>query len=258
MPGTRGHSSAGSAEGSVPEELARRLAGARHIVALTGAGISAESGVPTFRDAQTGLWARFRPEDLATREAFEADPGSVWRWYQWRRALVREARPNAGHFALAGLGRRRRLTVVTQNVDGLHRAAGSDPIEYHGNLFDNLCLAEHLPVVGVAEPCDEPPRCPRCGSLVRPGVVWFGELIPSEALRRADAAITDCDLFLSIGTSSLVYPAAGLAETALRKGAFVVEVNPAPTPLSSHADCLLRGSAATVLPALLAVLAGAG
>jgi len=242
-----------------PELLARAaaaLANASHVCVLTGAGISAESGIPTFRDALTGLWANFRPEDLATPEAFERDPEFVWHWYEWRRELVRQAQPNAGHVALAELGRRVPcLTLVTQNVDGLHQRAGSaGVIEYHGNILRDRCHVEQV----VAERCPSAagglPRCASCGGLLRPDVVWFGEMIPRDALLLADAASEDCDVFLSVGTSSLVYPAAGLAEMALRRRATVIEINPRATDLTPRADVVLRGPSGRVLPALLEAL----
>jgi NAD-dependent deacetylase len=241
----------------IPEELSARLAHARRVVALTGSGISAESGVPTFRDAQTGLWARYQPEDLATPEAFERDPKLVWDWYAWRRDLVARAQPNDGHRALVALAARvASLTLITQNVDGLHQRAGSDDvIEFHGNIARTRCSREGSLV---EEPvCRSellPPRCPRCGAFVRPDVVWFGELIPSDALERAFAAARECDVFLSIGTSSQVYPAASLAEIAHAAGAWLVEVNPRPTPQSRLARYLLTGRAGDIMPALVGAL----
>jgi len=223
---------------------------------LTGAGLSAESGVPTFREAQSGLWSRFRPEELATAEAFADDPDTVWSWYEWRRDLVAAAQPNPGHYALADLeGRVPAFTLVTQNVDGLHRRAGSlDPIEFHGNLFENRCFDCGQPAEDVQRPCPSPPRCSRCGGLLRPGVVWFGETIPAGALARSSAAAADCDLFLSVGTSSLVYPAAGLAAQAAACGATLVEVNPVPTELARHAAFSWAAPAGRALPALMAAL----
>ncbi len=241
----------------VLEKAAAALAGARHVCVLTGAGISAESGIPTFRDALTGLWANYRAEDLATPEAFERDPGFVWKWYEWRRELIREARPNAGHLALVALAKRvPRLTLVTQNVDGLHQRAGSvDVIEYHGNILRDRCLAEQVVSERARDAGGALPRCASCGGLLRPDVVWFGEMIPRAALLHADAAAASCDLFLSIGTSSLVYPAAGLAEAALRRGVPVIEVNPNPTELTERADIALVGPSGVLLPQLLAALA---
>ncbi len=226
---------------------------------LTGAGMSAESGVPTFREAQTGLWSRFRPEELATPEAFEADPDTVWAWYEWRRELVARAQPHAGHRALAELsGLVPRLTLVTQNVDGLHVRAGSpDVIEFHGNLFANRCLPAGHDVPEVPRPCPALPSCPVCGGLVRPGVVRFGEAIPESALVRALEAASDCDVFLSVGTSSVVYPAAGLVHQARAAGAVTVEINPDPTEFAPQASFALAAPAGQALPALVAELGGA-
>ena len=244
----------------IPDPLisiaAAALRSARHVCVLTGAGMSAESGVPTFREAQTGLWARFRPEDLATPDAFDRDPKRVWAWYEWRRELVRKAAPNAGHRALVDLaGRVPRFTLVTQNVDGLHQRAGSvGVIEYHGNVLRDRCAAEG--VVRERSPLSPPglPECATCGARLRPDVVWFGEAIPRHALQEADAVATDCDCFLSIGTAAMVYPAAGLAERAMRSGAKVIEVNIAATDLSPLADVVLRGPAGVVLPDLVRAL----
>jgi NAD-dependent deacetylase len=232
------------------------LGAARHVCVLTGAGISAESGVPTFRDAQTGLWAQYRPEDLATPEAFRRDPARVWAWYEWRRELVRGAQPNAGHLALAQLATRvPRLTLVTQNVDSLHQRAGStDVVEYHGNILRDRCSAECVVAPRSPVSVSGLPECGRCGELLRPDVVWFGEAIPRAALLRADAAAADCDVFLSVGTAAVVYPAAGLAERALRSGAKVIEVNTEATELSPLAQTVLRGPAGVLLPQLLARL----
>jgi NAD-dependent deacetylase len=235
----------------IPKQLIDALAAARHVCVLTGAGISAESGVPTFRDAQSGLWEKYDPLDLATPEAFLSDPELIWRWYRWRRELVAAAEPNPGHIALANLTNCvPKLTLVTQNVDGLHQRAGSDEvIEFHGNLFADLCFVEGCAVE--VDPASSVPVCPACGSDVRPGVVWFGESIPEHALNVSLAAATDCDVFLSIGTSSLVYPAAGLAEIAKKSGAVVVEVNPNPTGLSAGFDYVIAGNAGDVLPQIL-------
>ena len=222
---------------------------------LTGAGVSAESGVPTFREAQTGLWEQYDPLQLATPEAFARDPELVWRWYRWRRDLVASAEPNAGHRALAELQSLvPRLTLVTQNVDGMHQRAGSsDVIEFHGNLFSDRCSTEGRIVQATA---DEPvPLCPECGSYLRPGVVWFGEAIPEDALHASFAAAADCCVFLSVGTSALVYPAAGLADVAREAGAITIEVNPSPTGQSESYSASLRGNAGKVLPQLVESLA---
>jgi NAD-dependent deacetylase len=237
----------------LPAGLVSRLATARHVVALTGAGVSAESGVPTFRDAQTGLWARFRPEELATPEAFEADPAMVWAWYEWRRELMAAAAPNPGHRALAEFETLvPEFTLITQNIDGLHAQAGSRRvIEFHGNLFVNRCRAGCDGPVDVPRPCPEPPRCQRCGDWLRPGVVWFGEAIPIEALQAAKAATDRCEVFLTIGTSALVQPAAGLALRAHDCGAMVAEINIAPTGLNGVAQYRLAGPSGQLLPQLL-------
>ncbi len=237
----------------IPESLITTLRNARNIAILTGSGISAESGVPTFRDAQTGLWARYDPMELATPEAFERDPRLVWEWYAWRRELVGKAAPNPGHEALAELESRvPALVLLTQNVDGLHRRAGSqNVIELHGNIMRSKCSAEGA----FAEPREDdpevPPSCPGCGAFLRPDVVWFGEALPAEALEEAFDAARECDVFFSIGTSGLVQPASSLAFEAQRRGAVVVEVNPDETPLTGHAEYALRGSAGEVLPALV-------
>ena len=236
----------------VPQDLIHTLRDAERVVALTGSGISAESGVPTFREAKTGLWERYDPQQLATPEAFYRDPRLVWEWYAWRRKLVSEAEPNPGHRALAELERRiPGFTLVTQNVDGLHQDAGSEGvIELHGNIRRIKCSAEGL-VVEPEGTDAAPPVCPNCGALLRPDVVWFGEMLPVAALEAASEATSACDVFLSIGTSSLVFPAAALPYEALENGAILVEVNPGETPLTSHADHALRGMAGEVLPELL-------
>ncbi len=233
----------------------RMLAGVRRLAVLTGAGMSAESGVPTFRDAHTGLWSRFDPMQLASPEGFRADPPLVWRWYAWRRELVAKARPNAGHLALAEAAAHfERLCVVTQNVDGLHQRAGSrDVIELHGSIVRSRCLAECGALFARLEelPAGEPPRCPRCGSWLRPDVVWFGERLDPEALAAAERACTEADALLVVGTSGLVYPAAGLPMQARRAGAPVVIVNPQPTEIDAVADAVVRAAAGAALPALL-------
>ncbi|MET0418480.1 MAG: NAD-dependent deacylase [Actinoplanes sp.] len=238
-------------------DAAGLLARARRVVVLTGAGMSAESGVPTFRDALTGLWERFDAQALATPEAFREDPDLVWGWYEWRRSVVQRVHPNDGHRAVAAIPS---CTVITQNVDDLHERAGSaDPIHLHGSLFAPRCsaCAHPAPVTGPAdEPAEgrrlTPPACARCGAPVRPGVVWFGESLPHAAFEAAVQAMTDCDLALIVGTSGLVYPAAELPQVAARFGAPVIQVNPQPTPLDPVATVNLRGTAAEVLPLLVA------
>lgn len=234
------------------ETLAEWIRNADAVCVLTGAGISAESGVPTFRDAQEGLWARYEPQELASPEAFARQPETVWQWYRWRRKLIREAEPNPGHRALAELARRHPgLSLVTQNVDGLHQAAGHpDVIEFHGNIHRNVCHRERKPVE-VDDTGDSPPPCPDCHAPVRPDVVWFGEAIPREALERAMAAARACELFLSVGTSATVHPAAGLADVARGAGARVVEINPDATPLSDAVDLGIRAPAGEALPEVI-------
>jgi NAD-dependent deacetylase len=241
-------------EPSIPAKLITCLRSARRVAVLTGAGISAESGVPTFREAQTGLWARYNPEELATPEAFRRNPRLVWEWYAWRRERVRQAEPNPGHLALVDMERRiADFTLITQNVDGLHRRAGSHRIlELHGNLFRAKCFDEDQPVERESDGDEVPPRCPRCGGLLRPDVVWFGEMLPAGALRAAEHAAAAAEIFFSIGTSALVYPAADLPLAALAAGATVVEINPRPTPLSPRVTFSLNGPAGSVLPALIA------
>jgi NAD-dependent deacetylase len=237
---------------AVPEGLSAALREASHVCVLTGSGISAESGVPTFREAQTGLWEQYDPHQLATPEAFQRDPALVWRWYRWRRELVAGVEPNAGHLALVTLaGLVPELTIITQNVDGLHQRAGSDGvIEFHGNLFEDRCFVEGC-VVADGDMSAEVPVCPACGGMLRPGVVWFGEAIPESAMHAAAAAVSACDMFFSIGTSALVWPAAGLAEAARQQGASVVEINLDATPLSSRTDYCLQGKSGSILPELV-------
>lgn len=236
----------------LPPDLLGTLRGAERVVALTGSGVSAESGVPTFREAQTGLWERFDPLELATPEAFARDPRLVWDWYEWRRGLVERAEPNLGHLALAQLERRLpALTLITQNVDGLHQKAGSEYVtELHGNILRSRCSLEATVVEDYA-PGEAPPPCPNCGAPLRPDVVWFGEALPAEVSRVASEAAGACDLFLSVGTSSLVYPAAALPFEALENGARLVEINPNETPLTPYATHVVRGEAGKVLPALV-------
>ncbi len=220
------------------------------VAVLTGAGISAESGVPTFR-GESGLWRNFRPEQLATPGAFRRDPALVWEWYNWRRELIGACVPNAAHETLAEMERTLPdFYLITQNVDGLHRLAGSrNVLEIHGNIWRVRCVACHKMEEDRRTPLPEiPPRCPRCGELLRPDVVWFGESLPAEVLDAAWAAAAGCRLMLVVGTSALVHPAASLPLVALRNGARLVEVNPAETPLSEHAHEVLRGPAAKVLP----------
>ena len=237
----------------MPDRLAdigRRLREAARVTVVTGAGVSAASGVPTFR-GPSGLWRTFRPEQLATPEAFHRDPRLVWEWYDWRRRLIAACAPNAAHDVIARWSRRPGFTLVTQNVDGLHERAGTtNVVRYHGSIWRLKCVAS----CGAPDwedrrvPIDPlPPRCSRCGALARPGVVWFGETIPPDVARAA-AAATACDVFLSIGTSSAVYPAAALATEAHAHGAFTIEINPEPT--GAAVDAAIAMPAELALPLL--------
>ncbi|MDX3985485.1 MAG: NAD-dependent deacylase [Achromobacter sp.] len=285
----------------IPSALIEALRNAQRVVVFTGAGVSAESGIATFRDALTGLWSRFDAQALATPQAFREHPDIVWGWYEWRRAQVLRAAPNAAHYAIAALQRHvPALTIVTQNVDDLHERAGATKVVHlHGSLHAPRCSACGAPHVVddgpatvssviethaeahaethaetragsnadtyadthadtyAASNADEgrripPPACTQCGAPVRPGVVWFGESLPSDAWSTALHAAQQCDLLFSIGTSALVYPAAELPQRALAAGATVVQVNPNVTPLDAHAHCNLHGAAADIMPRVLA------
>jgi NAD-dependent deacetylase len=232
--------------------LASRFHSEVRITVLTGAGVSAASGVPTFRGPE-GLWKNRRPETIATPEAFARDPKFVWEWYNWRREILSTKKPNRAHEVLAGWSERyRHFTLITQNVDGLHERAGTrNVIRFHGSIWELLCWEGCARSPGrwrdETVPFPEiPPRCPYCGGLARPGVVWFGEGIDPEVMRRSIDAL-DCDIFLTIGTSSVVYPAAGLVYEAKRRGAFTVEINVEKTPASAMLDLALEGPAEEVL-----------
>ena len=235
-------------------------------VVLTGAGVSAESGVPTFRGAG-GLWKQFRPEDLATPQAFARDPRLVWEWYAWRRTLVAACAPNAAHRALAEWAiRRETVTIVTQNVDGLHTRAARDaagsadpspalPVEVHGSLLRDRCSACDARSDAIAVDATSVatlPRCTRCGAMLRPDVVWFGEMLDEAVLAKVDAAAASADVCLVVGTSALVHPAASLPLRTRAAGGAIIEVNPEETPLTGAATVSIRGSAAGVVPALTA------
>lgn len=245
-----------NAEIKISSDLIDALRRARHIAVLTGAGVSAESGVPTFRDAQTGLWSQFNPEELATRRAFERNPKLVWEWYAFRREWVARANPNAGHYALAKLEKRfPQFTLITQNIDSLHERAGSKNIlELHGNIFRTKCFREDTRVSNWLATDEIPPRCPRCGSYIRPDVVWFGEALPRRALDESFRAAETCDVFFSIGTSGVVEPAASLPFVALQNGATVIEINPDETPLSDSATFVLRAASGVALPLMIEIL----
>ena len=238
------------------QALRERIARVERVCVLSGAGMSAESGIATFRDALSGLWARFDAAQLASERGFRADPGLVWDWYAERREGVRTAQPNAGHVALGAFARRRPgvLTVVTQNVDDLHQRAGNtDAIRLHGDILADRwlepCRREPWCDTEWAAP-GQPPRCAECGNLVRPGVVWFGEMLPPGAMEAAERAARAADVMVVVGTSGAVWPAAGLAATARRAGSFVAIVNPHASEIDAEAHLLLPGSAARTLPRL--------
>ena len=245
----------------IPDPLLDALHRARHVVVFSGAGVSAESGIPTFRDSLTGLWERFDAASLATPEAFRADPALVWGWYEWRRMKVLQAQPNPAHMAIAELARHvPRLTLVTQNVDDLHERAGSTDVNHlHGSLHQPRCFnCGERPDTSPTMPDEpeggrrlEPPRCAACGGQLRPGVVWFGESLPTEALNTAFAAAQSCDLLISVGTSGMVYPAAEVPGLAWRAGAVVVHVNPQPQTDHSEREFALAGPAGEQLPLLI-------
>jgi NAD-dependent deacetylase len=239
---------------AIDDDLASALREARFVAVLTGAGVSAESGVPTFRDALTGLWATFDPLELATPSAFRRNPKLVWDWYAERRVQVGRVQPNPGHYAIARIEARvPRFLLATQNVDGLHARAGSRRlVELHGNIARVRCSNEARRIVETWDDAvDAPPCCPHCGAYLRPDVVWFEESLPAHALIAAEDAARECDVLIVAGTSGEVYPAAALPQYAKSAGAVVVEVNPAPTPLSSLADHVLRAPAGVALPTLV-------
>ncbi|WP_352339002.1 NAD-dependent deacylase [Psychrobacter sp. 16-MNA-CIBAN-0192] len=237
---------------------------AQRVCILTGAGVSAESGIPTFRDKQTGLWAHYNAEDLASIDGFAREPELVWAWYQWRRELVHDKTPNPAHYALARWQEHitlshsaQQLTLITQNVDDLHEQAGSTVTHLHGHLNRNRCsqcdTPYNAPIVSTAHQVDFGVallNCDHCGSYIRPDIVWFGEALPVDAWQTAEDAAANCDVFISIGTSSMVYPAAGLAHLAQQNGATLIEINPNPTS-NTVVDITLAAAAGVVMPALL-------
>ena len=249
------------------QQATQILAQSSQICILTGAGISAESGIPTFRDKQTGLWEQYRAEDLASAEAFERDPELVWSWYQWRRQLVHDKAPNAAHLALARWQQAgsHKITLITQNVDDLHEQAGSSAIHLHGHLWRNRCsqcdIPYTTPLASQANKQSERSsstdsyddkliNCNHCDGYIRPDIVWFGESLPVDSWQIAEQAAANCEVFISIGTSSLVYPAAGLAQLAKQNGAKIIEINPNPTA-NSFVDITLAAKAGEVMPLLV-------
>lgn len=241
------------------QEAARRLTGIRRLVVLTGAGVSKESGIPTFREAQDGLWAHYDPMLMASREGFLSNPGLVWEWYEYRFGMVEAAQPNPGHTAIAEIERIIPATaVVTQNIDGLHQAAGSSNVlELHGSIRRFRCLdGRHTGFTraDLAGMAGTPPRCPQCGDLLRPDVVWFGEYLPEDVLAKAHSLSEQCDAMLVVGTSGQVQPAASLPFAAARAGATVIDVNPDRDEIARMADIYLQGAGGQMLPRLVAAL----
>ncbi|MCA9423678.1 MAG: NAD-dependent deacylase [Candidatus Omnitrophica bacterium] len=239
--------------------VAEKIANARSITVLTGAGVSVASGIPTFRGAE-GIWKNFRPEEVATPQAFQRDPKFVWDWYGYRREKLKACQPNRGHEVLAAWSHRYpNFTLITQNVDGLHELAGTDNVvRFHGSLWDVGCWEEcpQSPHRWEDRTCpfpEHPPNCPHCGGILRPGVVWFGEIIDPDVLRKS-ARAARCDLFLTVGTSALVYPAAGLVSEAKDRGAFTVEINPEATPARGLVDLCLLGKSEEILDRIEEVL----
>ncbi|HXD09249.1 MAG TPA: NAD-dependent deacylase, partial [Anaerolineales bacterium] len=231
-------------------ELLRQLRGTSKLAVLTGAGVSQESGLRTFRDAQTGLWAQYKPEELASPQAFARDPKLIWDWYAWRREAVKGVRPNTGHYALVEIEKRLSVfTLITQNVDGLHRMAGNQNVlELHGNIQRVRCSECYTFAESWGDDTETVPRCSVCGGLLRPDVVWFGEALPRDQLEAAVEAARTCDIFLSIGTSGVVQPAASLAHAARNRGAVLVEINAESTPLTPKVDFFLQGKSGEILP----------
>lgn len=241
---------------TISKNLRDRLSDAESVCVLTGAGISAESGVPTFRGEQ-GLWKKFRPEELANVDAFMRNPDLVWEWYSYRRKVVSEVQPNPGHFAIVEMQNLiRDFTLVTQNVDNLHSRAGSrGVVELHGNITRNYCIRCRRPASEeLVQKSDKVPVCSHCGGFIRPDVVWFGELLPPRAYEEAEDAASRCDLFLCVGTSGVVYPAASLPQMAKEHGAFVLEINAEYTDLSPRVSETLIGKAGEILPLLVRVM----
>ena len=236
-----------------PKDFLRFVTSATRVVVLTGAGVSQESGLRTFRDAQVGLWSQYKPEDLASPEAFTRDPKLVWDWYAWRREAIKGVRPNPGHYALVEMEKLvPEFTLITQNVDGLHRFAGSQNVlELHGNIQKVRCSQCGLFTETWVDDPDSVPTCSSCGGLLRPDVVWFGEPLPRGELEAAVKASRACQVFFSIGTSGVVQPAASLAHAARNNGSVVVEINAEPTPLTPKVDFAFHGKSGELLPDLV-------
>ncbi len=237
----------------IEKDLIEKLWTAQRVVVLTGAGVSQESGLRTFRDTQTGLWAQYQPNELASPEAFRRDPKLVWDWYAWRREAVKAVRPNPGHYALVEMEKHvPAFTLITQNVDGLHRMAGSlHLLELHGNIQRVRCADCYTFTETWGDDSETVPLCQVCGGLLRPDVVWFGEALPRDQLEAAVEVSRSCEIFFSIGTSGVVQPAASLGFAAHNRGATVVEINAEPTPLTPKADFVLHGKSGEILPQLV-------
>ncbi len=237
--------------GEIPQGLIQRLKNSDTVVILTGAGVSAESGVPTFR-GEEGLWKKMNPQELASVNGFMRNPELVWEWYQYRRQLMRQVEPNPGHYAIADMEKQfPRVVLITQNIDGLHARAGSSGIlELHGNIARNKCLDCGLPFSEEIDLRNDLPRC-SCGGMIRPDVVWFGEMLPQNVIQQAFLAAEQADVFFSVGTSAVVQPAASLPLIASRAGAYVVEVNLEPTPLTPTADLFLPGKSGEIFPQIV-------
>jgi NAD-dependent deacetylase len=250
----------------IDPKIIEALRVANRVVVFTGAGVSAESGIPTFRDKQTGLWENFDAAELATLDAFERDPALVWGWYEWRRGLVLKSEPNAGHRAIAAMADHvPHFTLITQNVDDLHERAGSSHVLHlHGELAHPYCESCRRPYIYPAGIPDsppggarlQPPRCTACSAKIRPGVVWFGERLPERPWVAAREAAQHCEVFLCCGTSALVQPAASLIDVAIGAGVTTVQINPNPTDLDTSATVAIRGPSGTVLPRLVTVTWG--
>lgn len=234
------------------EEYRQAITAETKITVFTGAGISAASGIPTFRSGEDALWSRYRPEELATARAYHENPTLVWNWYDWRRQLIAASEPNAAHRALVELERKADVVIVTQNVDGYHQQAGSTTVhEFHGSIWRVRCLDCGYERYERRTPLSEPPHCDKCGGMERPAVVWFGEGIDPEIMAASFAAAADCDLFLVVGTAGAVYPAAGLVDAAVNAGAQVIEFNLQPSEVSHLAHLLVPGDAALTLPGIV-------
>ena len=235
-----------------PEEFIEKLAEAKSIIFFTGAGISAESGISTFR-GKDGIWNKLKPEELASFEAFLRNPDMVWEWYQYRRKTIHETKPNAGHLVIKEFENYYDTKVITQNIDNLHGRAGSKTIyELHGNIERNFCIDCNTFVdLNEFENADKVPRCKKCGGLIRPDVVWFGEILPQETFMKAEMAAQRCDICFVVGTSAIVYPAAYIPHTAKSAGAYIVEINIEKTEFTYSADLSLIGQAGEILPKVL-------